>query len=191
MFKNVKLARWQERLSQFSFVCQYIAGESNILADWFSRLHPDEIKLEPDSTPQGRFLQVRGTDGQLKLYVPSWCTNLLQKSSVELDELTCQVPTVDTRNNTDRGLAAFVVNRTIVNTSLIGEVEDLVRSQRQDQLLASVVSAIESGHCVKSVLSKSNDKRAGELIRVFNQLQICPHWVVLASLSLQVWRSTS
>jgi hypothetical protein len=37
VFSNAKISRWQERLSVYNFVVQYIEGQKNQLADMFSR----------------------------------------------------------------------------------------------------------------------------------------------------------
>lgn len=71
-FNNNKISRWQERLSQFDFVVEYIEGQKNIFADLLSRpCGVKKAKQKSDSEVAGKFYSV-GKKG-LQIYVPSWC----------------------------------------------------------------------------------------------------------------------
>ena len=48
VFSNAKISRWQERLSQYSFICQYIEGSSNTFADMLSRPFLPILKKDPE-----------------------------------------------------------------------------------------------------------------------------------------------
>ena len=72
-FANPKIRRWQERLSEFNFVVEYIEGEKNQIADLLSRpFHPlKTVNADKDpGTIAGKFYKIDGT--QLRVYVPSW-----------------------------------------------------------------------------------------------------------------------
>ena len=61
IFANCKISRWQERLSEYNFILQYIEGRKNTLADMFSRPFVDYNSHKTDENPKilGRFLKFR------------------------------------------------------------------------------------------------------------------------------------
>ena len=72
VFSNAKISRWQERLSVYNFVVQYIEGEKNQFADMFSRPLVD-VKAKIDTYKYetlGKFFELENTP--IKIYVPSW-----------------------------------------------------------------------------------------------------------------------
>jgi hypothetical protein len=74
---NDKIARWQERLSKFTFTCQYLKGTDNTLADMLSRPW-HKIRKKPDEKPTeelaGQFYNPVG-EKDLLIYLPSWVTD--------------------------------------------------------------------------------------------------------------------
>ena len=111
------------------------------------------------------------------MFVPSWCLHLCQLNNGKI-ELT-EIPSTGI-DQSDRGLAAFMVNETLVNTHLVGEVADLARSQRADKLLNSVIEVLESGKYtakqdadLDKVLVKSEDLRSKELLKQASKLKMC------------------
>ena len=72
IFSNAKIARWQERLSPYNFICQYIEGSANNFADMFSRPF---TSVKKSSVPEigkvlGQFYKV--LDSPVEIYIPSW-----------------------------------------------------------------------------------------------------------------------
>lgn len=70
-FKNAKIQRWQERMSEFSFVVEYLEGSHNVFADLLSR--PNGMKKTPipkDETIAGEFKRIGSS--KLLVYIPSW-----------------------------------------------------------------------------------------------------------------------
>ena len=71
---RAKIRHWQEEISCYKFVLEYVKGQSNIWADILSRSHGRKGRKTPaDSIPAGRVFKVEGSD--LHIYVPSWCLN--------------------------------------------------------------------------------------------------------------------
>jgi len=73
-FKNEKISRWQERLTHYDFILEYLEGQENVFADMLSR--PNGVKIaerSKDSKVLGKFYTI-GKKG-LKVYVPSWCAD--------------------------------------------------------------------------------------------------------------------
>ena len=97
---NQKIARWQERLTRFNFLVEYIPGDKNIWADLFSRpftkLQEKSTTTEP--TVLGKHYSV--PDSQLKVYIPSWIgagkfpKKLVLTESDELHDGHCLLSTV-------------------------------------------------------------------------------------------------
>ena len=71
IFSNRKLARWQEKLSEYDFVVEYLPGEKNNFADMLSRpFNPQAPDTPQKSKVAGKFYKVANTP--IRLYVPSW-----------------------------------------------------------------------------------------------------------------------
>ena len=82
-FKNSKICRWQDRLSNFRFVVQYIEGEKNVFADMLSRpFGISKSKSSVNSQVAGSFKRLGKSD--LRIYVPSWCRDTNIESEVAL-----------------------------------------------------------------------------------------------------------
>jgi hypothetical protein len=71
IFSNAKIARWQDRLSSYNFICQYIEGIQNNFADMFSRpfLPITKSKIEQPEKILGQFYSV--PNSLIKIYIPS------------------------------------------------------------------------------------------------------------------------
>ena len=81
-FNNSKIRRWQDQLSQYQFVVQYLEGESNVVADMISR--PNGLKQKKnieDHTPAGCFL--KSDKSESPIYVPSWVLGNLTDADQE------------------------------------------------------------------------------------------------------------
>ena len=73
-----------------------------------------------------------------------------------------------------------MVNATLVNTHLVGEVADLARCQREDKLLNCVIEVLKSDKCaeqqgddLKKILAKTDDSRSKELMKQVSKLKLC------------------
>ena len=86
-FENRKINRWQEELSNYKFVIQYLEGENNGWADLLSRPNGQKRTLvENDPTPAGRFYKLEGTG--LRFYVPSWTCADIDEDELRLTRFT-------------------------------------------------------------------------------------------------------
>ena len=92
VFRNQKVARWQEELSRYSFTVQYLEGRKNVFADWLSRGGEKVEKPKIDASecrPAGTFMEIRRVENDkkvptgLKVYIPSW----VKKNVVNSDRL--------------------------------------------------------------------------------------------------------
>ena len=72
IFNNAKIRRWQEEISDYKFIMEFVEGESNVWADMLSRSHGQQkIKSPADHAPARKVFQVEGSD--LHICIPSWC----------------------------------------------------------------------------------------------------------------------
>ena len=72
IFSNAKIARWQERLSPYNFICQYIEWSANNFANMFSRpfISVKKSSVHEIGKVLGQFYKV--PDSPVKIYIPSW-----------------------------------------------------------------------------------------------------------------------
>ena len=71
-FNNAKIKRWQEEISCYKFILEFVEGKSNVWADMLSRgCGHKKLKTCSDPTPAGKTYQLEGFD--LHIYVPLWC----------------------------------------------------------------------------------------------------------------------
>ena len=70
-FNNAKIRRWQEEISCYKFILEFVEGESNVWADMLSRgCGHKKVKTCSDPTPAAKTYKLEGSD--LHIYVPSW-----------------------------------------------------------------------------------------------------------------------
>ena len=132
IFSNSKISRWQERLSNFNFILQYIEGSKNTLADMFSRPFVD-YKTKTTEIPAvlGRFFNVPET--KVKIYVPSWVINKLPSKIILEEEQQLSMR------------ALLTVTNDFTQEKYISELAEIGKDQREDKNLSKIISYIESG----------------------------------------------
>ena len=78
-FKNPMHARWQSRLQEFTFVCTWIPGIENGIADLLSR--PFGCAKPDESEPKVACQLINIQDSDVKLVIPSHCINRILRDS--------------------------------------------------------------------------------------------------------------
>ena len=77
-FNNAKIRRWQDEISSYRFILEYVEGETNIWADMLSRGHGQKkYQTQADTTPAGVTFKLNNTD--LRVYIPSWCIDDIKR----------------------------------------------------------------------------------------------------------------
>jgi len=134
-FKNPKIQRWQDRLSEYSFVIQYIEGENNVFADMMSRPcggGKQARKVNPKVA--GKILKI--DDSPLRVYIPSWC----------LQNIKSVLPTVTLVDSVEKvHLVRCFAAASAVESDRFSSIEDIVTWQRSDPFLGSVMDCIKRG----------------------------------------------
>ena len=91
---NKKLKRWQDRLSEYDFVVQYIPGEDNVIADMLSRPFSTKTSAPTQNgAVSGKYYKIDPADtggAEIHIYVPSWNSAKLKDELVisRADEVT-------------------------------------------------------------------------------------------------------
>lgn len=128
-FKNPKIARWQNILSEYSFVLQYIEGESNVIADMLSRPSGiKKVKTNGDPEPTGNFYDIGNS--KLKVYVPGWCDE-------DVSSLKLMKP------NDIRIAHCFTAECSIRKVQ--SDLLEMAEFQRADPYLAKIIQYLEYG----------------------------------------------
>jgi len=175
-FKNPKLARWQEYLEKFNFVCQYIPGESNVMADMFSRPNGvTKTQPTPNSDPAGKFYSIENHPQGLMVYIPSWnCppgsdgqdfnlkfepegqqkSKLKTKMANYLTTGTAEIAEYERRTVKDMTLAEAQVQ-----DSTLGKIIQLLKRPSRDHSDTSLQKSLSE------IILKSGDERAKSLNR--------------------------
>ena len=135
VFSNAKISRWQERLSMYNFVIQYIEGGKNQFADMFSRpLVNFENKINTDKFETlGKFYEVENTP--IKVYVPSW--------TLELGKLQKNLILTETEQYNALSLMV-ATNDEFCKNAPIQELSDIALEQRKDSKLIALINYIEN-----------------------------------------------
>ena len=151
-FNNSKICRWQNELSRFNFVVEYIEGATNVWADWLSRPGGmKQPKSAEDFTPAGKFFNIEGT--KINIYVPSWCRDLDSETTLKLravPENDCSVnvsPTCSVTEYCPSGensripisLAAVLSERKPININEPAELVNIAQKQREDVFLEKII----------------------------------------------------
>ena len=134
-FSNPKIQNWQLRLSQYRFTVQYLEGRLNVFADWLSRLDDLPPAKPADDSAAGRFFKLE--DSPLRVYVPSWCENLVPKDELKLE--------LESNQSLYLAPAVFLAHRDVNQKAADGEISfhmELSKSQREDQFLAKIINSL-------------------------------------------------
>ena len=157
-FNNPKIRRWQAELQRFTFVVQYISGESNVMADMLSRDvgAVSKVTIQEDDTPAGQFKRIG--DSKIMIYIPSWVTN---------DDV------VDIDVNEDRHVSAFSVFGNDAAFYHAAQNTELLFEQRKDLLLKNLIHALQIGKSPESALD-SDDHRYDIFVQKISQFCLEP-----------------
>ena len=156
VFSNSKISRWQERLSEFNFCCQYIEGEKNVFADMFSRPMINVRKSTENIVKKalGEFYSL--PDSPIRVYVPSWTLELGKfphKILLERNEFYSATTLLTAQNND------------FCKKCPINELSDIAINQRDDPKLVKLINLIENN--VKE--EKWNLDLKDEDLRLYNK----------------------
>ena len=138
-FNNAKIRRWQEEISCYKFVLEYVEGESNVWADMLSRRYGhSKDKLTADPTPAGKRFKLQGSS--LNIYVPSWCMDEIKSSQL--------LPGIHTTRNIQHHLQAIDAFLAFHATSTIPveEIADhmgIAAEQASDDTLSKIIRALQ------------------------------------------------
>ena len=138
-FNNAKIRQWQEEISCYKFVLEYVEGESNVWADMLSRRYGhSKDKLTADPTPAGKRFKLQGSS--LNIYVPSWCMDEIKSSQL--------LPGTHTTRNIQHHLQAIDAFLAFHATSTIPveEIADhmgIAAEQASDDTLSKIIRALQ------------------------------------------------
>ena len=149
VFANQKIARWQDRLSEFRFIVQYIQGKENVIADMLSRpfgdLH-DTVTPEESSMAEGKFFHSEET--QLSIYVPSWVCGKASPADIVFKH--------DTEISTAFSFVAAALTTDHLSPAF-NEHIGIANKQKNDQTLLKIINYLKADvTCDKWNLDGSN-----------------------------------
>ena len=129
---NKKLQRWQDRLSEYDFVVQYIPGQDNVIADMLSRPFSTTSKHPTvNGAVSGKFYQIDAADSggvKIHVYVPGWINPQLP------DELV-----ISRAEEVKSGQSYLTSIASFENKTLAPALFDLVEGQDRDPKLAKII----------------------------------------------------
>ena len=161
-FNNSKIQRWQERMSEFTFVVEYLEGSSNVFADLLSRPNGMRKTVLPKSdTPAGEFKRIGNSE--LMVYIPSWVKGRI--GDLKLNPVTPKLSHM-----------AQCFNGTKCSPENGDRISDLIQlaaDQRDDPFLATVISALKQNKCLADSLDQK-DHRGRLYTRFAENLYIDP-----------------
>ena len=150
VFANQKIARWQDRLSEFRFMIQYIEGENNVIADMMSRPFGRNQQIltdEEKSVALGEFLHSEETG--LTVYVPSWANEKSHSSEIIFNS----------KREVDTAFS-FITTALTPNASLppvMQEYIGIADKQKNDSTLLQIINYVKANvPCDKWKLDDTN-----------------------------------
>ena len=137
VFSNAKISRWQERLSQYSFICQYIEGSSNTFADMLSRPFLPILKKDPEMPTKvlGEFYKV--PESQIRFYIPSWSLGTAVLPKTVLLQKDEQI--------SSKTLLTVVTNKNLSEKSPYPELTEITVKQNEDKILKKIINYVQAG----------------------------------------------
>ena len=146
-FNNAKIRLWQEEISCYKFILEFVEGESNVWADMLSRgCRHKKVKTCNNPALAGKTYKLEGSD--LYIYVPSWCIG-------EVDSLQL-IPRTDTPQNTryhKRITNAFFTYHSTPNipTERICNHIGIAAEQMKDDAFSKIIRALESSDSLNEI----------------------------------------
>ena len=178
-FNNAKIRRWQEEISPYRFVLEYLEGESNIWADMLSRGHGQQKhRAQADTTPAGTTLKLKGTD--LRVYIPSWCLE-----GTEHAELIPSNHTSQSVSRQKQVVDAFCAlhDPSSAPSLKLSENMELSTEQIDDTLLSQIIKAVRERENGKEIdvtnFVDPNDHRSHIIKEIFHLFYLEPGTEVL------------
>ena len=135
IFANQKIARWQDRLKQFRFICQFVPGHKNELADMLSRPFGQKkmsVTKEEAVKAEGKFYRVDGT--ALRVYIPSWICESVPRELLLLEE--------EEVNGPSSFLSAAIPEST--TSAILDEFLDIAEQQKEDRIMIKIINYLKS-----------------------------------------------
>ena len=157
-FNNAKIRRWQEEISCYIFILEFVGGESNVCADMLSRgCGHKKVKTCSDLNPADKIYKLEGPD--LHIYVPSGCIG-------EVDSLRL-IPRTHTPQNTwikRIPKAFFAYHSTFtIPTERIYNYLGITAEQMKDDAFSKIIRALESPDSLDEIEVDLDDHRAALL----------------------------
>ena len=150
VFANQKIARWQDRLSEFRFVVQYIQGQDNVIADMMSRPFgqtPKTLTTEETTSAEGNFFH--SPEAKLSIYVPSWVRSNSTTSDIVFKN--------DDEVNTAFSFVAAALTSNEQLPPVLTEHIGISNQQKKDETLLTIVNYLKADvSCDKWKLDKSS-----------------------------------
>ena len=174
-FNNAKIRRWQEEISSYRFVLEYIQGETNLWADMLSRSRDvDKTKCKPDNSAAGRIFRLRDTG--LHIYVPSWCTG-----DIDNAQLTQVHHTQQNTNACKNFTGAFLALSSEVDsvTDNLCEQINIAVERSLDETLAKIIKTLHNGKLDKKFEIDTQDHRASIFMKHIDKFYLEPGTSIL------------
>ena len=170
-FKNPKIKRWQDQLSEYNFVVQYIEGESNCLADMLSRpnnITSEKTKIPDDADmPMGKHLKLENTE--LFIYIPSWAIDRINEDEIKLITKPWQF-------SENKEICCFFggTQGRQVKDNLCGLYHDYADEQTQDYMLNCIIKYLRTkdydSNCRLEDFLPKNDGRSDTFLKLEDSL---------------------
>ena len=164
-FNNAKIRRWQEEISCYKFILEFVEGESNIWADILSRgCGNKKVKTCSDPTPAGKTYKLEGSD--LHIYVPSWCIG--EVDSLRLIPRTHKPQNTHYHKRITNAFFAYHSTSTIPTERICNHL-GIAAEQMKDDAFSKIIRALESSDSLDEINVDPDDHRATLLRKHLNQ----------------------
>jgi len=174
-FNNAKIRRWQEDISCYKFILEFVEGESNVWADMLSRSHGQKrVKTTADPTPAGRVFKIEGSD--LHIYIPSWCLGDINGLQLIAKTHTSQ----GTKCHKHIADAFFAYHSTsTIPTEKNCDLLNIAAEQLTDNLLSEIIRAIQANDLSRGFRMDPDDHRTPLYQKHLNKFYLEPGSAVL------------
>ena len=150
-YRNAKVERWANYLSEFNFVLQYIEGQDNAIADMFSRQNREKIKYDTNGEEiAGKFKKL----GVFDIYIPSWAN------------MDGKINRLADYSNYDNGVALALTKG---SDTQLTKYEKIQHAQNVDCATAKIIDALTDNYPCKW---DENDEEQVALRKYEKQCQI-------------------
>ena len=154
-FNNAKIRQWQEEISCYKFILEFVEGKSNVWADMHSRGCKHKVKTGNDATPAGKTYKFEGF--HLHIYVPSWCIS--EVNSLRLIPRTHTPQNSRYHKQITNTFFACHSTSTIPTKRFCNHL-GIVAEQMKDDAFSKIIRALESSNSLYEINVDPNDHRA-------------------------------